>query len=820
MNISYKWLKQYVDLHGDAVEVGKQLTSIGLEVEAVEEHETIRGGLKGLVVGEVLTCSIHENSDHLHVTTVNIGSGEPLQIVCGAPNVAAGQKVIVATLGTTLYDGDQSFTIKKSKIRGVESFGMLCAEDEIGIGTSHDGIIVLPTDAVVGTPASEYYHIENDAVIEVDITPNRADAVSHYGVARDLYAYYVAHNMPTALQLPDVSEIKIPQMGTNSISIRVENTDGCPRYTGLALRGIKNCESPEWLKNALLTVGMRPINAVVDVTNYVLMEIGQPMHAFDMSKIKGNTIVVRNAHQDEPFVTLDGTERKLNTNDLMICNISEPMCIAGVFGGLDSGTTMETSDVFLESAYFNPAQIRKTARRHQLSTDASFRYERGADPNITIYAIKRAAQLITEICGGTVEGPIMDNKAADFPPFPVQVSLERIHNLIGKHIDRETIERILNALEIQIKDFDGTTYQLLVPRYRVDVQRDCDVIEDLLRIYGYNNVELSESLHSNLSYSPKPNSARLQERISDMLTSCGFNEILNNSLTRTSYYENSELYPLANAVRIMNPLSADLGVMRQTLLYGGLESMQRNINRKMANLKLYEFGNCYHFNAERRREGVALSPYSEEYHLALWITGNKTEQSWAVQQQKSTVHQLRAYVDNIMLKLGIDIDKCHYEEYDNEIFSQALRISTASKKELGSIGILRKEILKRFDIEQDVFYADLLWRAMLGETKKYKLEATELPKYPEVKRDLALLVDQETPFAALRTAAFNVEKKLLKRVYLFDVYEGKNLPQGKKSYALTFILQDPERTLQDKQIDQIMQRLQDMYVKQFNATIR
>lgn len=819
MNISYKWLKQYVDLHGDAVEVGKQLTGIGLEVEAVEEHETIRGGLRGLVVGEVLTCREHENSDHLHVTTVNIGEGEPLQIVCGAPNVAAGQKVIVATLGTTLYDGDQSFTIKRSKIRGVESFGMLCAEDEIGVGKSHDGIITLPADTPVGMPASEYYHIENDAVIEVDITPNRADAVSHYGVARDLYAYYVAHDMPTRLSLPDVSAFKTPDSG-NQISIKIDNPDGCPRYSGLTLRGIKNCESPEWLKNALLTVGLRPINAVVDITNYILMEIGQPMHAFDASKIKGNTIVVRNARHDEPFVTLDGNKRTLNENDLMICNAEEPMCIAGVFGGLDSGTTLETTDVFLESAYFNPAQIRKTARRHQLATDASFRYERGADPNITIFALKRAAALIMSVCGGHIEGPVMDVKAREFEPFSVTVTLEKIHSLIGKAIEPSLIERILQALEITIADFDGITYHLLVPRYRVDVQRDCDVIEDILRIYGYNNIELSESLHSNLSYSPNPNSVRWQEKISDMLTACGFNEILNNSLTRTAYYENSELYPISNAVRIMNPLSADLGVMRQTLLYGGLESLQRNINRRQANLKFYEFGNCYHFNAERRRPDVALSPYSEEYHLALWVTGYKTEQSWVMPQEKSTFYQLRAYVDNILRRLGINTDRCRYEEFDSEIYCQALRIETASRKELGTIGIIRPEVLNRFDIEQDVFYADLLWKALMGETKNYKLEAGELNKYPEVKRDLALLVDMDTQFADLRAAAFNIEKHLLKRVYLFDVYEGKTLPIGKKSYALSFILQDENRTLEDKQIDQIMQRLQQMYETKFNATIR
>lgn len=819
MNISYKWLKQYVDLHGDAVEVGKQLTSIGLEVEAVEEHETIRGGLKGLVVGEVLTCAVHENSDHLHVTTVNIGGPEPLQIVCGAPNVAAGQKVIVATLGTVLYDGDESFTIKRSKIRGVESFGMLCAEDEIGVGSSHDGIIVLPNDTPVGTAASDYYGVESDWVIEVDITPNRADAVSHYGVARDLYAYYVAHDLPTALRRPDINGFAAGQ-GKSSVSIRVENTEGCPRYSGLVIRGIKNQESPDWLKNALLTIGQRPINAVVDVTNYVLMETGQPMHAFDAKKIKGDTIVVRNAVKDEPFVTLDGVERKLNEHDLMICNSEEPMCIAGVFGGLDSGTTLETTDVFLESAYFNPAQIRRTARRHQLSTDSSFRFERGADPNIQPFALKRAATLITAICGGTVESDIMDVKSQDFPPFQVTLSLSNAKKLIGNEIGKDKIEQILKALEITIESFDGENYHLLVPQYRVDVQRECDVVEDILRIYGYNNVELSSSLHSNLSFSPKPDPVRLQELISNQLSACGFNEILNNSLTRTAYYENSQLYPISNAVRILNPLSADLGVMRQTMLFGGLESIERNVNRKAQNLKFYEFGNCYHFDEAKRREGAALSPYYEEYHLSLWLTGAKTEQSWVMPQEKSTFYQLKAYVDNIFLRLGINTDRCRYEELENETYSQALRIISPSKNELGTIGIIRTEILKEFGLDNDVFYADLLWKALVAESKKYKLEATELSKYPEVKRDLALLVDKSVQFADMRQAAFNTEKRLLKRVYLFDVYEGKNLPNGKKSYALSFILRDDNRTLEDKQIDQIMQRLQAMYEKQFGATIR
>ena len=602
MNISYKWLKRYIDLQDDAETVAKILTSIGLEVGTVEEVETIKGGLKGLVVGEVLTCEAHPNSDHLHITKVNVGGEEPLPIVCGAPNVAAGQKVIVATVGTVLYDGDQSFTIKKGKLRGEDSWGMICAEDEIGVGTDHAGIIVLPQDTPVGMPAAEYYHIENDTIIEVDITPNRSDAASHYGVARDLYAYYRSHqnnlNNPINLKKPSVEDFKI-ENNALPIQVNVEAPDACPRYSGVSIQGVEVKESPEWLKNSLLAIGLRPINNIVDVTNFVLHECGQALHAFDADKIKGHEIHVRYAKPGEKFVTLDGVEREMNERDLMIANKDEAMCIAGVFGGLESGVTENTKNVFLESAYFDPVTIRKTSRRHQLQTDASFRYERGCDPNNTIYVLKRAALLIQEVAGGQVAMNVTDTVNGDFKPWPVTININRVNSLIGKAIGEETISTILTALEIKIVEkLDNGQWKLEVPRYRVDVQRECDVVEDILRIYGYDNVEFPEKLNTSLAYGVKPDPEKLRRRIAEQLTAQGFNEILNNSLTKVSYYEHLEQLPLANCVKIMNPLSQDLGVMRQTLLFGGLESIARNANRKNSDLKFYEFGNCYHYNGE------------------------------------------------------------------------------------------------------------------------------------------------------------------------------------------------------------------------------
>ena len=821
MNISYKWLKRYIALQDDAQTVAKILTSIGLEVGTVEEVETIKGGLKGLVVGEVLTCEAHPNSDHLHITKVNVGEAEPLPIVCGAPNVAAGQKVIVATVGTVLYDGDQSFTIKKGKLRGEESWGMICAEDEIGVGTDHAGIIVLPQDTPVGMKAADYYHIENDTIIEVDITPNRSDAASHYGVARDLYAYYKAHGQDIALTKPSIEEFKIDN-NELPIKVIVDAPEAAPRYSGVSIKGVAVKESPEWLKNSLLAIGLRPINNVVDVTNFVLHECGQALHAFDADKIKGNTIHVRYAKAGEKFVTLDGIEREMNERDLMIANSDEAMCIAGVFGGLESGVTEGTKNVFLESAYFDPVTIRKTSRRHQLQTDASFRFERGCDPNNTLYVLKRAALLIQEVAGGTVSMEITDTVNADFAPWPVTIDINRVNALIGKAIGEETIETILKALEIDILAKNGTIWQLAVPRYRVDVQRECDVVEDILRIYGYDNVEFPEKLNTSLAYGIKPDPEKLRRKIAEQLTAEGFNEILNNSLTKVAYYEALEQMPLANCVKIMNPLSNDLGVMRQTLLFGGLESIARNANRKNSDLKFYEFGNCYHYNAAVREGNDAdpLRAYSEEPHLGLWLTGNKAAQSWVRKEEKTSFYQLHAYVNNIFVRLGVDLAKVTVERLENELFSDGLVLKAANGKALGFIGIVNRKQLKAFDIDQEVFYADLDWNALIKQNKQYKAVINDLPKYPEVKRDFALLVDKSIEFADLARAAFATEKKLLKNVYLFDVYEGKNLEAGKKSYALSFILQDAENTLKDTQIENIMNRLKATFENQFHATLR
>ena len=843
MNISYNWLKRYLMLTDSAEEVAKILTSIGLEVGKVEKVQTIKGGLEGLVVGEVITCVDHPNSDHLHITTTRVApDAEPLQIVCGAPNVAAGQKVIVATVGTVLYDGEEKFTIKKGKIRGEESLGMICAEDEIGVGNNHDGIMVLPTDTPVGMPAKEYFGVEDDTLIEVDITPNRADGASHYGVARDLYAYYQAAQKPEArVQLikPSVEDFQV-QSNALPIEVVVENADACPRYTGVSIKGVTIKESPDWLKKALNTIGIRPINNVVDVTNFVLHEMGQALHSFDADKIKGNKVIVKNATEGQKFVTLDGVERTLSAADLMICNAEEPMCIAGVFGGQDSGISETTTNVFLESAYFDPVSIRKTARRHQLSTDASFRYERGCDPNNTLYVLKRCALLIQEVAGGEIAMEVTDVIGDEairqeakgerfFAPFPIELNIDRVNALIGKEIGEEKIETILRAMEVEIYSKEGKVWQIGVPRYRVDVQRECDVIEDILRIYGYNNVEFPEKLNTSLSYNPKPNPVALQIRISEQLTAQGFNEILNNSLTKVSYYEPLAELSLDTCVKIMNPLSQDLGVMRQTLLFGGLESIQRNANRKNADLKFYEFGNCYHYSAQKIADRQAKDPhwvydplyaYSEEPHLALWLTGNKTAQSWVQKEEKSTFYTLRAYVNNVLRRLGVNISNCTIEPLENELYTDGLLIKAPNGKQIGSMGLVNSKLLKAFDIDNPVYYADLDWNMLLRLNKQYKPVINDLPKFPEVKRDFALLVDKSVKFADLAKAAMAAEKKLLKAVNLFDVYEGKNLEAGKKSYALSFILQDTENTLKDKQIEAIMAKLLKTFEEKFGAKLR
>lgn len=806
MNISYNWLKQYINIDVTPDDLSKALTSIGLEVGGVEEVQTVKGGLEGLVIGEVLTCENHENSDHLHVTTVNVGEPEPLQIVCGAPNVAAGQKVVVATVGTKLYSGEESFSIKRSKIRGVESFGMICAEDEIGIGTSHDGIIVLPANAQVGTLAKDYYGIKSDYLLEVDITPNRVDAASHYGVARDLAAYFALKNPDIKLCKPSVEAFAV-QNSKLSIPVTVENPEACPRYSALTISDVTVKDSPEWLKNALLTIGLRPINNIVDVTNFVLHELGQPLHAFDADKINGKQVRVKCMPEGTPFVTLDGVERKLNAADLMICDAEKPMCIGGVFGGLTSGVTETTTNVFLESAYFHPVSIRKTARRHGLNTDASFRFERGCDPTNTIYVLKRCALLIQEVAGGTISSEIIDVYPQEVKPFEVSVSVQKINSLIGKEIGREAIETILNALEMKIVERNDEGYLLHVPVYRVDVQRDVDVIEDILRIYGYNNVEIGDKLMSTLNYGAKPDSHKLQNMIAEQLTAQGFNEILNNSLTKGAYYTDLTSFPEANCVKIINALSSDLNVMRQNLLFGGLENISYNINRRNPDLKFYEFGNSYYYHADNKKEGEATAAYSEDFHLGMWITGSKHEQSWSVADQKSSIYELKAYINNIFTRLGINLRKLVIGEYADDLLSEALTIYSPRGNKLAIYGIVHPKIRKRMDIEQEVYYADLNWKAIMNEITKHKVQYSEISKYPEVKRDLALLLNKSVTFAEIEKIAYDTERKLLKSVTLFDVYEGKNLEAGKKSYAVSFILQDETKTLTDNQIDAIMKKI-------------
>ncbi len=807
MNISYNWLKEYVDFDLTPDEVAAALTSIGLETGGVEEVQSIKGGLEGLVVAEVLTCEPHPNSDHMHITTVDLGQGEPVQIVCGAANVAAGQKVIVATLGTKLYDGDECFTIKKSKLRGVESNGMICAEDEIGVGTGHEGIIVLPVDVKPGTLAKDYYNIKSEYVLEVDITPNRSDACSHYGVARDLYAWLVQNGHQATLKRPSVDAFAVDNQDLN-IDVEVENAEACPRYAGVAIKGITVKESPEWLQNKLRLIGVRPVNNIVDITNYVLHAYGQPMHCFDADKIKGGKVVIKTCTEGTKFVTLDEVERSLSERDLMICNAEAPMCIAGVFGGLESGTTENTKDVFLESAYFNPTWVRKTARRHGLNTDASFRFERGVDPNGTIYALKAAALLVKELAGGEIASDIKDYYPAPMADFAVELSYNYVHSLVGKDIPVETIKSIVSSLEMKIVAETSEGLSLLVPPYRVDVQRPCDVVEDILRIYGYNNVEIPTSIKSCLSVKGEVDkSVKLQNLVSEQLVGCGFNEILNNSLTAAAYYESLETYKPENLVHLLNPLSNDLNVMRGTLLFGGLESIQHNANRKNADLKFFEFGNCYHFNAEKKDPEKVLAAYSEELHLGMWMSGKRVSNSWAHADEATSVYELKAHVLNVFRRLGVNFGGLVFGNLTDDIYSVAISVHTRGGKLLATFGVVCKKIQKAFDIDNEVYYADLNWKELMKAIKGNSVSYKEISKFPAVKRDLALLIDKKVQFAEIEKIAYETEKKLLKAVELFDVYEGKNLETGKKSYAVSFLLQDENATLNDKQIDKFMQKL-------------
>ena len=820
MEISYKWLKEYVDFDLTPQETADALTSCGLEVDALEEVQTIKGGLKGLYVGKVLTCELHPNSDHLHITTVDLGKAEPQQIVCGAPNVAAGQKVIVADLGCVLYDGDKEFVIKKSKLRGVESLGMICAEDEIGVGTSHDGIIVLPEDAPVGQPAAEYYHLESDWIIEIDITANRSDALSHWGVARDLYAWLKRNGHATSLHRPDCSEFAVDNHDL-PIDVEIENTEACKRYACVSISGCEVKESPEWLQNKLKVIGLRPINNIVDITNYVMMAYGQPMHCFDADMVKGSKIVVRTQPEGTKFVTLDGEEHTLGEHDLSICNAEEPMCIAGIFGGKGSGTYDTTKNVVLESAYFHPTWIRKSARRHGLSTDASYRFERGIDPNGTIYALKQAAILCKQLAGGKVSMEIKDVYPNPINDARVQLDFEYVDRLIGKKIGNDMIRSIVESLDMKIVSETETGLELDVPAYRVDVQRPCDVVEDILRIYGYNNVEIPTQLKSSLTIPSDIDKAyHRQNVIGEQLVGCGFREILNNSLTKTAYYTELNKYTEETTVKVMNPLSNDLGVMRQTLLFGGLESICRNINHKMPNLRFFEFGNCYHYSPEKKNDEDPIKAYTEEMHLGMWTTGKRVEGSWAHADEKTSFYELKAYVLNIFTRLGVNPGIVVTETSDNNIFGKALALKARSGKVLCEMGTVCHKLLKKMDIDQEVFFADINWDNVMRAIKKNEVLYHDISKFPSVSRDLALLIDKSVEFEQIEQIAHQTEKKLLKSVELFDVYEGKNLPEGKKSYAVNFILQDETKTLNDKQIEAIMTKLINNLKQKLGAELR
>lgn len=821
MNISYNWLKEYLNFNLSPEEVSAALTSIGLETDGVEKVETIKGGLEGLVVGKVLTCVEHPDSDHLHITTVDLGDGTPTQIVCGAANVAAGQHVVVATVGTKLYDGDKEFAIKKSKIRGVESFGMICAEDEIGVGTSHDGIIELPETVKPGTLAKDYYNVKDDYMFEVDLTPNRIDAASHFGVARDLAAWMKAQGMQADLHSPSVDAFHSDR-ADGAIPVEVECQEATIRYAGLTIRGVKVAESPEWLRNYLTAIGQRPINNVVDITNFILNAYCQPLHCFDLSKVKGNKIVVRPAAEGSKFVTLDGVERTMTVRDLMICNAEEPMCIAGVFGGLDSGVTEQTTDIFLESACFHPTWVRKTARRQGLNTDASFRFERGVDPNNVIYALKAAALLVKELAGGEICGEISDFYPAPVERPMVELSLDYMSRLVGKTLDKGLVKTILAALEMEIEKETDDVLTLRIPTYRVDVTRPCDVVEDILRIYGYNNVEFDETLHASLSYrQPTDDANQLQNLVSEQLTAAGYHEIMNNSLTAVSYYDGLEMYPLDNCVRLLNPLSNDLAVMRQTLVFGGLESLAHNINRKSANLLMYEFGNVYSFDPQAEStEEKPLAPFAEEAHLGIWMTGDLHTANWTSPAVKSTVFDLKAVVENVFARLGVSQKELVAKQTSNDLFAACLEYRNRGGKLIGYVGVVSHKMLKKTDISQPVYFAELNWNALVKIALKKKVEYTDLPKSMPVKRDLALLIDAATTFADVETIIRNSEKRLLKSVTLFDVYEGKNLEAGKKSYAVSMTLQDDEKTLNDKQIDAVMKKIITNLQKQLGAQLR
>lgn len=821
MKISYNWLRRYVDINISAERVAELLTFGGLEVESVDRIETIKGGLRNYFVGEVLTCEVHPNSDHLHLTTVDVGGERPLNIVCGAPNVAKGQKVIVATIGAKVYTSDEEFfEIKKSKLRGELSEGMICSEKELGLSDNNDGIMVLQDNPQAGTPAAVYFDIEEDFVFEIGLTANRSDATSHIGVGRDLVALLKAQlNEDKRLLIPSVEEFRVDNTSHNDVEISID-TDLCKRYSAVTVSGVRVADSPKWLADSLRVVGIRPINNIVDATNFVLMEIGQPLHAFDLNKVKGSRVEVKTLPKGSKFTTLDGVERELNGREAMVCNAEEAMCMGGIYGGLASGVSAETTDVLIESAYFDPVVIRKAAKAHTLKTDASFRYERGADPNITVYALKRVAMLIKEIAGGEISSDIKDVYPTKIEPVRVALDYEKMDRLIGKSIDRVLVQDILKSLNIEVASADEKGLVAVVPTNKVDVTRPCDVIEEILRIYGYDNIEISDTVRSCLNQTSKPNGDKIQNLVSDYLASNGFNETMNNSLTKLSYHDDNKDFPAEESVTVLNALSKDLGQMRQTLLYGLLETAEYNINRKVSDLRLFEFGNCYKKNLKTFDSDCITKRYGQAKHLALLITG-KSAESWQGERQSMDFFFLKNIFENVLMQLRIDRMRFVVEQIENGYCQYALAyVNKESKKQIATIGRLRTSVCKSFDIKQEVFYADVDWDLLLRHVPTKSVKYEEISKFPEVRRDLALVINKDVSFAQIEAVAYQTEKKLLKSVSLFDVYMGDKLPENTKQYAIAFVLQDKEKTLTDKQIESVMQKLLKAFEQKLNASLR
>ena len=822
MKISYKWLKDLMNFNLTAEETAAYLTDCGLEVEGVETFETVRGGLRGLKIGEVLTCEAHPNSDHLHVTTVNVGEEEPLHIVCGAPNVAAGQKVVVATIGTVLYSGDESFTIKKSKLRGEPSEGMICAEDEIGLGNSHDGIMVLPDEAVPGTPAAEYFHVDSDTIFEIGLTPNRCDAICHFGVARDLYASLMQNGIPcSALVKRNAREVQ-PVSGVHSrVDIVIENKKDCPRYSGILLEGIKVQESPEWLQTKLKSVGVRPINNIVDITQYIMLELGQPMHAFDADKIEGNKVIVKNLPEGTPFVTLDGNEVKLSADDLMICNEKEGMCIAGVYGGLHSGITENTTRLFLESAYFNPVSIRKTAKRHGLRTDASFRYERGCDPSITVYALKRAVELVMELAGGYPVMDIVDRYPVEIEPAQITLYYDQVNRVAGKVIEKQTITNILMLLDMEVKPVGEEKIMVTVPLNKADVTRPIDLIEEILRIYGYNNIEIPTTLTYDMSCLRQNDSAyQMQTVISKYLADNGFYEVMNNSLTRAEYAQQYDFLNENETVKLLNPLSSELNAMRQTLLFSGLENVSRNVNNKAADLRLFEFGKTYHFNPQTVAGDDVTLRYQEHDMMSMFVTGKLGEDNWEGKAASADFFYLRNMIDNFLERINFPMEKLQLvTDSEPRMFAQHVSYKVGEQMPV-HIGVLRGDILRNFDLKKPVFYAEIDVAMLNGLINARPVEYQTINTFPAVRRDLALVVDKSVSYDTLEKIGYKYASKLLKQINLFDVYEGTGVGEGMKSYALNFVLQSADKTLTDEEINKVMNKLIAAYEREVGAKLR